>query len=627
MIRCGAALLCSLTLGLAPGSAAAQGAGRQVFTRTELEAAGIHRVSGLMEWLGGWSSSVNGLAWTLAPDALPRSALPRAGLPEWTLVVDGQHVDLAALGAWFPELSPVPVQQIDSVEVIRAPGLAGGAFASRGVLRVHTRRPPRGGSANVWYRTGSETGDAGPYVYTPLNTPNVDRTGHDMVGIVGYGGRGWDAQLSVRHITHPATDPPLDERYGTLEHQLFVYVRGPVLKLGADAFGGRHEVTLGQVDQEGFTYLPARGRMERSDVIATHAGAAGTFGWTPRTELAYRFSRSDLELIKRRDRLPYMGSDRRSLAHGSLELRHRFSGWQARAGYGADHRSLTLEQQGEDPDPRLQGTLFGELQRDDSALTPRLSAALVRVGNEVGVKAAADARWSIDSTRALVGSLSAVQHLPFEGSAWIDAWSLRGTRPAPPPRRTLVWSEVGWEQQVSPALMLEAGGVYGRITESASRPAASDAADDPAEGGRFGVRLGATLRSSSRFSGRLVYQSIAPVAASPALRRAMETISAHSLTGHLSYTPVPSLRLGTRVHFRSATDWGGASPSLVDVEQELEGISRLDLSVEKWMWKRRLRTQFQVRNVLDAPERYHPYGTDFDLRYFVGAELSLPPGT
>ena len=49
-------------------------------------------------------------------------------------------------------------------------------------------------------------------------------------------------------------------------------------------------------------------------------------------------------------------------------------------------------------------------------------------------------------------------------------------------------------------------------------------------------------------------------------------------------------------------------------------IARLDATIEKWFWRRQIRTYLAGRNLLDREERYHPAGAEFALRVMLGVD-------
>jgi hypothetical protein len=92
------------------------------------------------------------------------------------------------------------------------------------------------------------------------------------------------------------------------------------------------------------------------------------------------------------------------------------------------------------------------------------------------------------------------------------------------------------------------------------------------------------------------------------------------LRGQLSASPIRDFRVSGIVNLTGGTRWsafGGTTGSSPTVPP----IRRIDASMEKWMWERRLRLELLYRNLLNEPERYHPYGAQWNLRWHVSASL------
>ena len=56
----------------------------------------------------------------------------------------------------------------------------------------------------------------------------------------------------------------------------------------------------------------------------------------------------------------------------------------------------------------------------------------------------------------------------------------------------------------------------------------------------------------------------------------------------------------------------------------MSAVRRLDLSAAKSIWRDRVHAQLVFRNLLDAPQRYHPAGVGSDLSYHVNVSVELP---
>ncbi len=123
---------------------------------------------------------------------------------------------------------------------------------------------------------------------------------------------------------------------------------------------------------------------------------------------------------------------------------------------------------------------------------------------------------------------------------------------------------------------------------------------------------------------RVAYRYASPVSGDAQLRDALRATPVHVVEGNVVGAVAPDFRLGAFVYAASSTRWAalrGGPPAPVT----LGGISRLDVSVEKWFWRHRARTQLLVRNLLNQSERYHPLGADFPLRAHLTIGVALPP--
>ncbi|MBW3629798.1 MAG: Plug domain-containing protein [Gemmatimonadetes bacterium] len=598
-------------------------AAREVYTRSDIEAAGLHRFSEIIQWVSGWSATVGGVSWGSSLDGLPSGALTGIPLPDPTLLVNGQRVAVDAHGVWMPELAPVLVQQIDSVVVTRHPGLAAGSISSRGTVHVHARSAPAGASGLTWYRNGAETGDPGPYQWTPRATPNVGRTGPDAGGILAYGARRWDAELGFRYIRQDVTDARLRRLHGEGQSE-FVYTRGPALRTRLDALGGRHELLLSHVAQRGSAYYQDVGRLSHALLSSSYIGLSGVLGTPAGARATYRLSHSDV--WSEHSEGPGIPNGR-SLSHGSLEWRMPVAGWEGIAALAVDSWGLEAAVPPDAQHRHTQGSMsLAAERRSPGGAEQRIAASLVRVGGRVADRFAATSEWRIGEGRTLHVAGSSVRVLPGEAFA-ANSWILPH-RPVTIIDARLLRSEAGLTQQVTPSTAIYAAGLLSMVLPSGragSPTAESDSSWTGLRGTRIGARLGLTLGGPA-LRARVLYQAHASLRPSDDLSRAAAVVPRHALVASLAYSLAPSFRLAATAQLRSATRWDPAL-SPIGESYQLDPISRLDLSVEKWLWRRRIRAQFVIRNTFDTMEIYHPAGGEFGLRYFLVASLGWPRGT
>jgi len=146
----------------------------------DLAASGVYHLSDLFWLVDDWAvQSVDGYGWSASAAGL--APLQRA---DWLLVIDGQPVDLQALGRQHIDQLPLRVDDLATVEVHTGPTWIAGRPAPQGALHLKTRAPAAGLGAYGQVTTGSEISDPGPFEFTGKDATNVDRMG-PLLGATG----------------------------------------------------------------------------------------------------------------------------------------------------------------------------------------------------------------------------------------------------------------------------------------------------------------------------------------------------------------------------------------------------------------------------------------------------------
>jgi hypothetical protein len=76
--------------------------------------------------------------------------------------------------------------------------------------------------------------------------------------------------------------------------------------------------------------------------------------------------------------------------------------------------------------------------------------------------------------------------------------------------------------------------------------------------------------------------------------------------------------------YAPSTEWPPHLP--VAPAASLPATRRVDFSANKWMWGNRVRAQLLMRNLLNAPDRTHPSGAQWNLRTHLAVTVALPSG-
>lgn len=627
--RVGRLLWCLAAVAVAPtAEARAQDdPTRVVITRPQIEAAGWFNFGEILTGATGWQrTTLDAVSFFASADGLPPGA-SAPGEPEWLVLIDGQRVTVDALGAKLLELLPLSPAQVESVTVTRAPRLVAGTIAGRGVVEFHTRQPPRGPAAAAAWHSGNIIGDPGPYAFTPAGGENVDRLGPYDFAFASFAGAGWDVAAGARqgssHITHRGIrerfDPVLYDQLGEHKWAPWDAINA---RVGAALFGGRHDLIAGRAWVNGPLFLPLAGGEQWLRGGLEHVGGSGSIP-AGAASIRYQLTHTGLDVGELASPFPFVVGHSRRRSAGVIEVgatdeRDR----RARIGAGATRWSL--QRNGASAD-RTDVTVFGSLSTNVGRLAGELAGALAHSsGGPVAAKGVLATRIATDSLTTLALALSYVRHATGDDGTWIDR-ALLGLDTLRRERDVRAWADLGATRRLVSGWIGDLGARVGvvsgvRLLATSGLPLAV-----ASDGGVAELRAGLSLPPSSRLPvARATYRYMTPLSGDSAVRAAMRATPAHVLEGNLVSAVARDLRFGAFLYVASGARWsnlrGGPATPVT-----LPAISRLDVSAEKWFWRRRVRTQFLIRNLLNQSERYHPLGAEFPLRAHLTFALALPP--
>lgn len=182
--------------------------GIQRITREEIRKACLMRLNELFNLIDDWQGfSVDGFDWRMSVNSL--RPVQTQG---WIILLNGQRVSIQAFKSQNINLLPVSIEQIDSVTVVGIPQLYGGEFSDRGIIHIYTTEEDTGLALHGRLALGNETGDPGPYRYTPQSTVNVDREANDESYGMSYAADNWQAGAHQKNLVHYPTDERILKR-------------------------------------------------------------------------------------------------------------------------------------------------------------------------------------------------------------------------------------------------------------------------------------------------------------------------------------------------------------------------------------------------------------------------------
>ena len=634
MRRLASLAACIAAASAIPHAARAQDPTRTVITRPQIEAAGWFTIGQVLTGAAGWQrSTLDDVSFFVSADGLPAGAAAPSE-PEWIVLVDGQRVAADVLGAKLLELLPLSPAQVDSITVTRVPRLAAGTIVGRGIVEFHTRRPLRGGAVAGAWHSGNVTGDPGPYAFTPLAAPNVDRLGPYNHAFASLAGHGWDvgfgAHQGSSHITHRGIrerfDPAL---YAQLGERAWAPYDAIHARVGGQRFGGRHDLIAGRGWVTGPQFLPLAGREQWLRGRLEHIGASGTVD-AGATTLGYQLVRSTLDVGELQSPFSFVAGHARRRTAALIELgvsetrrtdASLVDGRHARLGVGATR--WHLERAGATAD-RTDATVFIDFTVAAGRFRHELSSALGRSsGGPVVGKGVLASRVATDSLTTFSVAVSVIQHASGDDGTWIER-SLLGLDTLTRERDARASVDVAAARRIADRWTVDAGLRVGAVTGVRLLSDVGLPLGDRADGGVGELRAGLARQVTPRVPvARATYRFAKSLGGDVSLRDALRATPLHALEGYLVTAVAPDFRLGGSLYLTSSTRWsalrGGPATPIT-----LPAIARVDLSAEKWFWRHHVRTQILVRNLLNGAERYHPLGADFPLRAHLTVALAVP---
>lgn len=610
---------------LAPPISAAAQPDAQVLTAEDLAQAGAMRLGDIFALADGWTAnSTSGYTW----DAAAVGTAP-FGPASWKVFVDESHVDLRLLGGQDINTLAISVTEVCRVEIHTRPTFVAGVFAGSGAIHFHTCRPPPGVSMGIAAGAGSQTGDPGPFKYTPLGGPNVDRSGPVLQGAAAISGSAWSLRLQGRADEHHATDARIRDRVHTLyvgEKDARIFHTSARATLARTGERSGHRLVAGAARSEDLAYYEALALEVPANHEVLEAGISGNFPIRPALQLHYRLRAQRSELVTR----PNPDSLDLDWRHETLRtyaaLRYQRKRTSGEFGAGAVQHRAAMATVPRQAAVESFGTVAAGL---GSGLSARASARLQAAEGRIGRVFRGAITWRADRRQEAGLALTALRQVPaIERPLWYwiaegyDAARFEGAPLAPAALRAASL-EASWRLRPGARLRL---GVSATLWRYRNMPAeAHEAAFDPATTGlivRPAVReswgylanlaVTAHFRPTDTFSlkgfGAYTYPRSRDALFVHASRQ-QPTVMA-SVTARLR--PNDRFSLFARLRYRAATQWPlyryAAIEAPLYYASSLPARAVLDFTAQKRFWRDHMRLGASLRNALDHAYLLHPAG-------------------
>ncbi len=627
--------------------------GGQRITRSEIEAAGVSRISDLLPLLDGIrASSVGGHSWKIAH----AGGVP-FGRNGFGLLLDDQPISTGVFGEQDLDHLPVPLMDIASVTLCPDPGLWAGQFHSFGSLRIETVEAVEGLQADASFLVGNETGDPGPHLFTDQATPNVPHTGPDLEGSGTYRRGGMVIRAEGRVLDfQPDESSTLRVREVTSEDPPF---RAPSifgLRARFPAANGRIDANIVFRVVENLWFVEQAGRELPAGQVDMGGTVHGRHRFSlpsgPSVRLDYR-ALVDVQTVEPEESL-LQGFDpgwRQTRLVGTFQASVRRTRHELAIGSTVERLAVSAPGVPDGAGYTL-GMLFAQATlHPTTRLRQSTDVALITSGEVVGLKLANTLVWQSQKHRwSAVVALDS--RLPEEqsGFAYWHAKGYRGlllpdvsyTQAEPPGRSREYSAHIAWSAELWQGISATAS-FAGRLMRGLTieRPSFRLEDGELAVHGNIDViedAQGETVSGNvavvgeyGPIQGRLTGSILSDVGGDSAFRDAWERVPNQQASAALTIQPDPNFvaqvafTVASSAHWRGYEGVTGATVPNRDFTYDatVPNHARLDATASKYIWGRRLRLSLMMRNLLNAAERFHPIGEQFGFTVFARVEARI----
>ena len=615
---------------------AALGAVQRVLRRPEMQRAGLQRLSDIFHLLDRWGvSTIDGLAWQASP-----AGVAPFETQAWRVMVDGREVRLDLLGVRNLDRLPFTLTQVDSVQVLVGPGLHHGLSTDQGLLHFHTAPPPRGLSVQGGIHGGNSTGDPGPFEFTDPGARNVDKLGSGTHVSVAYGTERFHARVGWSGLWYSVTDAAVWDRNIRMWDDPVrrsiptVRIDAPSLDLDVRTDRSWHRMSASGSRATDLFFLPQYGREITTLEYLRHVAAWGGADVGRGRTLGYRLTYTENSLNHHRNRLDLDFDWRLRRWKGQVELagwgRHSggtvgvgVEGQVGRTGYElSDDRDLFVSAYAQVPLGARFGAAVGTAAftlGDEGRVGARLG--LARLWTTTGGRSA---RIALGYSRRLPGEEPGLWSWRERGYRFLEEGGVAVSQDGDLRPRWQATLDVRLETHLGTQARATLSGYLRRTGDLAladqtfdfdtgnvprSSPEVFLATD---QGGNVaGAQLEVRAELPAGVALRSYFGFRATIGGDALFEQAWLAVPKLHFRQTVEYTPEVDFALRAMLTYRGASTWTAYPAANPGGEATAPGVAStvtVDLSAQKWLWQRRVRTVVLVRDILDDDVGFHPIG-------------------
>jgi hypothetical protein len=619
---------------------------KQVITGDMIKAAGIQTLSDILYLADKWNfCSIDGYEKDVSANNL--SSFQRQN---FIIMLDGQLIEDKMFDVQNINQIPISIDQVDFVILINTPQIYNGEFTENGLIDIHTKNPSKGLSAQGYYGVGEQAGKAGPYAFTQYATTHVDKLGYYLSENTNYSANDWYLKTAAKIEQNFATDPEISARISNLNldyNKARMY--SDYYKFNLDILGGNQQIMGGTTRQDDFFFFKPYGDEIPVSRFFEHIGLNGSIKTFNNSSLKYSITYS-LNNLGQLDNKQNINFDWQMETYNAI-LEGNYSNEFSNSIIGFGYKKYI----GQSP-----STLFNkaiELKKTygqvDFFLTKQFIQSInLYIENSTGktaLKSAIRNNWDISPNSAIRSSYTFSERL-FEEDANYWYWQQQGynfTAPGlfPPvvignfSTSKLYTFDLDYDLQVNPALMIDLGANYRHFSNyyieeqpfqyniDQSTFYAPDEIFTNVNLKVIGIQAGLEYKILPVLSQKIFYNFQKDIWGSQQFIDAWNEMPEHRISYTIDYEPVKDFGIWAKLRYSSATMW--VDYKYTGIQSQGKYVSRVmpmlicDISMQKWLWDKRIWVNILLRNIFDQSEKYIPIGVSNPLRFYISVQFFL----
>lgn len=588
--------------------------------------------------------------------------------PQPGYLLDGIPVDPTYFGMNFPQLLPVPLNQIAKINTMNGMGVATGVPYHSGLLKLQSGDLKDGLSIYSSTQLGHNSQEPGPWIFDSENvSPNIDRFGHWLDGGFSLKFGPWYSKGNIQRLSFLNSNPFVQLRIRNLigfpEESDWPDGRSSallgLLETGVKTDRLHFRVQGIQSESEDFLFFQPLGREIPTDLMSEQLSATGEFSFTENFGIRAMAQYREKGTGYRRNRFGEEFDWKKVEEIGRVSLFLETNSFEI--DLGSEYKIVDLEASGiEDDEQKYVDIFFDQTIQMSPLLTFGSTSVLTFHDDEMPLQLQGFLNfeftdyWSTGFSGSYTELLPEIAN-PFDewvanGYYLLDQLKIDNFVPIEIPSTEL--SKISHQHQFlfSEKIKTTIKATYydHKQFNIPYQDAYYYIELSTLPGGYFlfpgnsGHRLRLSLKSELDWSERL-YQSFGfyrtkTLEGTPAYERYWKMIPEYIIRHTTVFHPYPDLEMRLNVEYQTKTVWeeyrrldGELNRSfnvqfpfqLYRFNNTISPGVNMDLTFAKWFWEQRLRVVFMLNNLLNRDLQSHPIGSVDGFGYMVRFEVRL----